>query len=398
MVGRAAQKISLAVTCNAVMLANRCAIAGMLASCVLCGLAHSDQIPGEVFLDPVSVQKVRSLYQQRDNTLKQRIKLITMFYAEILPDRNAKKLNEDRALRLVAEMRRSNFNGLDVRAAHNALADARAALANDRDYDHVSPIVAETQAQIAKIYLDLRQFLPKSPNDPLLDAITAAFESGCDSPYAPIEAHLLSAMSASYGGQLDSAIKHLQLIQSEQLFTKWPAWPGLAGDFCVTCTLLDSTEICETQQKLLEGWKDQSDDPHVLWSIAMCRALSRKGSPDVYFRKAVVAFSKGEGPASLMEGILFDCLAYTAFSRETLPKMLKELSESQVLESSGLSQALFARAALAEGEGEREQLLKEGLRRCPPDARKIIAASFRATGEPQEEGGVKEPKVPVGLE
>lgn len=403
MVKRPVQKVSVAGTCSSMMPASRHVIAGLFALCLLRGVAHSEQIPAEVFLDPVAAQKVRSLYQQRDNTLRPKIELITRFYAEILPDRVAKKANVDSAQRALSLKKRSNRGNVfqadpTVQAAHDALAYATRELMNDQDYEQAFPLVAEAQEEIRKTYYALRQFLPKSPNDPLIEAVTAAFESGCDSPYAPVEAHLLSAISASYGGQHDFALKHLRTIESERLFDKWPEWPGLTGDFCVACALLDSMEICKTQHERLEGWREEADDPHVLWSIAMCRALSKKGLPGVYFRKAAIRDSKQSVPDSVMEEILFDCLAYTAFGRQTLPRRLKELAGSQSLQGSGLSQAFFARAALAESEAQREQLLQEGLRRCPPAARKVIAASFRSTGEPKEGGGVKEPEVPVGLD
>jgi hypothetical protein len=400
---QAVNEISTPAEHRAIMLDQWSVLAAVLALGFFGGRGYSDEIPGEVFLNPVAPQTVRSLYEQRDDTLSSKTELLARFYAEILPDRFAKQTNVDNARRTLAEKKRSNRGNLfeadvTVQAAVEALAYAELELANDYDYTRDAPLVAETRTRIEKIYLALRECVPKSPNDPLLDAITAAFESGCDSPYSPIEAHILSAMSASFAGRRDSALKHLHVIQSEQLFSKWPEWPGLTGDFCVTCTLLDSAEICKTQQKRLEGWKTESDDPHVLWSIAMCRALSKKGSADIYFRRAVVADNKRDIPASLMESIMWDCLAYTAFSRQTLPKRLKELARSQALQGSGLSQALFARAALAESQAQREQLLQEGLRRCPPDAREIILASFRLAGEPTEGGGVKEPKAPVGLD
>jgi hypothetical protein len=394
---------SVAVRFNPIRSGARYVLAAAI-GLLLCGrLACSAETPNEVFLDPAAVQTVRSLYQKRDDTLRPKIHVITRFYAEILPDRIAKKVNVDRAQRALAEKKRShrgNLFGADptVKAAHDALASASAALAQDHDYEQILPDVAETQAQIGRIYLELRGFVPKSPNDPLIDAVTGAFESGCDSPYAPIEAHLLSAMSAIYGGNSDAARNHLQTIQSEQLFSKWPNWPSLTADFCVTCTLLDRAEICRTQQKVLDGWSDESDNPHVLWGIAMCKALSQKKSAEIYFRKAAAADGKGEIPATLMESILFDCLAYTAFSRQTLPKRLKEISGNQVLQESGLSQALFARAALAEDNAQKEKLLQEGLRRCPPDTRKLLEASFRLRGEPAQDGEVRERKVAVGID
>ena len=219
------------------------------------------------------------------------------------------------------------------------------------------------QTELHRIYISLKSCLPISADEPQLQSVLSAFESGC-SGSKPVEAHLLTAMTAVFAN--DSQKTRVHLDQASLLMQQLPYYPTVQADFCVTTVLLG--EYDSDYLSLLYKNERKTSDPHLLWAVGVCKKFSEKGLSSAYFRQAAARMDDLNPKPSDREKqvVLNDCLAHLSNGTGSLPKDLERWSESPVFKMSGNWRALIAKAVRSQDIEDKGEILAEAFKRCPP--------------------------------
>lgn len=252
--------------------------------------------------------------------------------------------------------------------------------------------VQEAQQGMLGVYFNLKRCLPKDSTDPRCRDVTAAFEAGFAGT-KPAEAYILAAISAAYLGDEDRMRQHL--IRGKAEMAQLPVFPALRADFCTLCILSGENSLCEDELKEMTREGRTSTDPHVLSSIAVCRAFGDGGVFSSYAKRAAVAAGDiGENQTATPTNlILSDCLAVLGSPNASLPKTLEEFRNSEWFKESGSWRSLIAQAKMTEDDDVRKVLIGAALERSPPCFDPAIQKFFEANANGDDKEKISPPQI-----